>query len=103
MIARQIFVVDATIVDANGTFNHLSGYPKLFDSKNYENDIDKARRRADGDMSEAYGEMCKVDSRQLQTVILMTADGAMLDAKHIGAIAPLPEPESERESETETE
>jgi len=99
MIARQIFVVDATVVDANGTFNHLSGYPKLFDSKNYENDIDKARRRADGDMSEAYGAMCKVDSRQLQTVILMTADGAMLDAKHLGAIAPLPEPESETETE----
>ena len=99
MIARQIFVVDATVVDANGTFNHLSGYPKLFDSKNYENDIDKARRRAEGDMSEAYGAMCKVDSRQLQTVTLMTADGAMLDAKHIGAIAPLPEPEPEPEAE----
>lgn len=99
MIARQIYVVDATVVDANGTFNHISGYPKLFDSKNYENDIDKARRRAEGDMSEAYGAMCKVDSRQLQTVILMTADGAMLDAKHIGAIAPLPEPEPEPEAE----
>ena len=101
MIARQIFVVDATVVDANGTFNHLSGYPKLFDSKNYENDIDKARRRADGDMSEAYGAMCKVDSRQLQTVILMTADGTMLDAKHIGAIAPLPEPEAVEEPTAE--
>lgn len=99
MIARQIYVVDATVVDANGTFGHLSGYPKLFDSKNYENDIDKARRRAEGDMSEAYGAMCKVDSRQLQTVTLMTADGAMLDAKHIGAIAPIPEPELEPEAE----
>lgn len=101
MIARQIFVVDATVVDANGTFNHLSGYPKLFDSKNYENDIDKARRRAEGDMSEAYGAMCKVDSRQLQTVTLMTADGAMLDSKHIGAIASLPEPEAVEEPTAE--
>lgn len=50
-------------------------------------------------MSEAYGAMCKVDSRQLQTVTLMTADGAMLDSKHIGAIAPLPEPEPEPEAE----
>ncbi len=25
---RQVFVVDAAVVDANGVYNHLSGYPK---------------------------------------------------------------------------
>lgn len=94
---RQIYVVDAAVVDANGTYNKLSGYPKLFDSRSYDNDIAKTRRRAEGDAAEAYGAMCKVDSRQLQTVVLMTADGAVLDRKFIGAIADLPDPEPEPE------
>lgn len=93
---RQIYIVDAVIVDANGTFNHLSGYPKVFDSKNYEYDADKALKRATGDFSEAFGAMCKNDTRQLQTVTLMTADGFMVDSKHLGAITqPAPEPEQE--------
>lgn len=94
---RQIYVVDAAVVDANGTYNKLSGYPKLFDSRSYNNDISKTRRRAEGDAAEAYGAMCKVDSRQLQTVVLMTADGAVLDRKFIGGIADLPDPEPEPE------
>ena len=98
---RQIYIVDANIVDANGTYNSLSGYPKLFDSRNYDNDIDKTRRRAEGDMSEAYGAMCKRDDRQLQTVLLRTADGAVLDRKFIGKIADLPDPELEESIESE--
>ena len=94
---RQIYIVDAAVVDANGTYNKLSGYPKLFDSRSYDNDIAKTRRRAEGDAAEAYGAMCKVDSRQLQTVVLMTADGAVLDRKFIGGIADLPDPEPEPE------
>ena len=90
---RQIFIVSAFIVDANGTFNPLSGYPKTFDSNNYEDDIDKAQRRAIGDMSETYGAMCKRDDRQLQTVLCMTADGFLIEKKSIGKIADLPEPE----------
>lgn len=90
---RQIYIVEANIVDANGTYNNISGYPKLFDSRTYDNDIDKTRRRAEGDMSEAYGAMCKRDDRQLQTVLLRTADGAVLDRKFLGKIEDLPEPE----------
>ena len=30
---REIYLVLAYVVDANGTFNNLSGYPKTFDSK----------------------------------------------------------------------
>ena len=94
---REIYIVDAAVVDANGTYNKLSGYPKLFDSRSYNNDIAKTRRRAEGDAAEAYGAMCKVDSRQLQTVVLMTADGAVLDRKFIGKVADLPDPEPEAE------
>lgn len=84
---RQIFLVDAHIVDANGTFNVLDGYPKRFDSKSYDGDIDKAQRRAIGDASEAFGAMCKVDTRQLQAVIVSTADGFVVDKRVIGKLA----------------
>lgn len=84
---RNIFIVNAYVVDSNGTFNPLNGYPKTFDSRNYDNDIDKALKRATGDYSECFGSMCKNDTRQLQTVVLMSADGHLIDTKHIGEIA----------------
>ena len=96
---RQIFVVSAHIVDANGTFNVLNGYPKTFDSRGYNNDINKAQARALGDYHEVLGAMYKVDSRQLQTAICMTADGFILAEQSIGAIADLPDPAVEEESE----
>lgn len=93
MIQRQIYIVNAFIVDANGTFSTLKDYPKTFDSRTYDNDIDKTKKRAEGDFSEVYGAFCKRDDRQLQTVMLYTADGFVIDTKHIGKIAELPEPE----------
>lgn len=95
---RQIFIVYASIVDANGSFANLNGYPKTFDSHNYGDDIDKAQRRAIGDASEAFGAMCKVDTRQLQTVMVMTADGFLIEKKSIGQIAELPDPEPVEEA-----
>lgn len=90
---RQIFIVNAHIVDSNGTYNPLSGYPKVFDSRNYDNDIDKTLRRASGEFSETWGAFCKRDDRQLQTVILMSADGFVIEKKTMGAISDIPEPE----------
>ena len=84
---RNIFIVDAQIVDANGTFNKLNGYPKTFDSKNYSNDIDKALLRARGEFHEVLGAMCKADTRQLQTALLMSADGFVIERSSIGEIA----------------
>lgn len=83
-MARQIFIVDAMVVDSNGTFNHINGYPKQFDSRSYGDDIDKTQRRAEGDMSEAWGAMCKVDTRQIQTVTLETVDGFQLEKRTMG-------------------
>lgn len=84
---RMIFEVYAKVVDANGSYNTLSGYPKTFDSRNYDNDINKALLRARGEFHETFGAMCKRDDRQLQTVILMRADGTIEDIKSIGRIA----------------
>lgn len=94
---RNIFIVNAYVVDANGTFNNLSGYPKTFDSRSYGNDIGKAQQRAIGDMSEVFGAMCKVDTRQLQTAVVTTADGFIVERKSIGQIADLPDESNEPE------
>ena len=83
---RQIFIVNAYIVDANGAFNMLTGYPKTFDSKNYGGDIDKTQRRADGDASDVWGAMSKRDDRELQCVTLETVDGYQLYRKSMGKL-----------------
>lgn len=100
---RQIFEVYAKVVDANGSYNTLSGYPKVFDSRSYDNDVDKALKRAMGEFAETWGAFCKRDDRQLQLVLLMSADGYIIDKKVVGAIAPLPDPEPEPEQEPEGE
>ena len=106
---RQIYEVYAKIVDANGTYNTLSGYPKAFDSKSYDNDIDKTLNRATSEFASTWATLLKREDRQLQTVILMSADGFVVDKKVIGKIAdipdpvPVPEPEPEPEPEEENE
>ena len=92
---RQIFIVNAYVVDANGTFNNISGYPKTFDSRSYNNDIDKAQRRAEGDASEAWGAMCKVDTRKVQTVTVTSIDGFQIFRKTVGNLYEEPEPNEE--------
>lgn len=92
---RQIFEVYAKVVDGSGAYNTLSGYPKTFDSRNYNNDIDKTLMRATGEFATTWGQLCIREDRQLQMVMLMTADGFVIDKKVIGAIADLPDPEVE--------
>lgn len=93
---REIYIVSASIVDANGTFNFLSGYPKPFDSKNYGGDTDRARMRALSDYHEVVGSMCKNDTRQLQVAnVTRLSDGAGYDAFIRGEMAELPDPEGE--------
>ena len=90
---REIYIVTAQIVDANGTFNPLSGYPKTFDSKNYNDDVNKAYKRAEGDFSECWGAMCKRDDRMIQTVTLSTVSGVQIDRKSMGEFPEEPQAE----------
>lgn len=92
---RQIYEVYAKVVDGSGSYNTLSGYPKTFDSRSYNNDIDKTLMRATGEFASTWGAMCLREDRQLQMVLLMTADGFVIDKKVIGQIADLPDLESE--------
>ena len=93
---REIYEVYANIVDANGSYNALSGYPKTFDSKNYGNDLDKTRQRAYGEWHSALAAMAKVDTRQVQLAgIIRVNDGMQIALERMGALAELPEPEAE--------
>lgn len=93
---REIFEVYAKIVDANGSYNTLTGYPKVFDSKSYDNDIEKARQRAYGAYHECLGAMCKVDTRQVQiAMILRASDGVQELIERVGHLNELPDPEPE--------
>ena len=83
-MARQIFIVDAMIVDANGTYHHMDGFPATFDSNGYSHDVEKTQRRAEGKFAETWGAMCKVDTRQIQTVTLTDIYGFTLDVKTTG-------------------
>ena len=99
---REIYKVYAEIVDSNGTYNTISGFPKLHDSKNYDNDVEKARKRAYADYNECCGAMGKRDDRQLQLAyIVRLSDGMQIATFIDGAIADLPDPEPEPEQEPE--
>lgn len=96
MIAREIYEVYAKVVDANGAYNTLSGYPKTFDSKNYDNDVEKAAKRAYGEFYDTMGAMCKRDDRQIQIVMLFRAsDGTVIAKEAIGQLSMLPDPNAE--------
>lgn len=82
---RAIFEVYAKVVDANGSYNTLTGYPVIFDSNSYDGDVDKARQRAYGAYHECLGNMCKVDTRQIQiAMILEAATGLQIEVTKIG-------------------
>lgn len=83
---RQVYRVDAWLFDETGAYHKYSDdYPKNFDSLNYNNNIETARLRAEGDMSSVWADMCTKDNRLVQAVTLCTADGSPLDYKTRGA------------------
>ena len=84
---REIYEVYAKVLDANGAYNTLSGYPKVFDSRQYSNDPDKALLRAQGEVGTTFGTMSKRDDRQMQTVMLINpSTGKILESRVIGKI-----------------
>lgn len=96
---RQIFEVHKKILGASvgGYVPMASGYPKVFDSHAaaYADDIKAAEIAATGAFATAWSEICNTAAtRDMQVVILMTADGFVLDKKVIGQIPELPEEDS---------
>lgn len=107
-MARNIFIVNATqvVVSENnpqGLFSVVSGYPKQYDSNNYDGNMEAALRAA---KSEYYARLSAnyagSTARVMATVTLEQANGQMILRDSTGAfpvIEPEPEPEPEPEEE----
>lgn len=82
---RTILEVDAFIVDANGTFNRMTDYPKKFDSNFYNGDLEGTMKRAKAEyfntLSGMYGNQA---GRQIQTVTLSNVHGNIILRESIG-------------------
>lgn len=92
---RAIYEVYAKVVDSNGAYNTLTGYPKSFDSKNYGNDLEKTLNRARGEYNDCLGAMYKADTRQCQFAMILDAStGIQISMEYIGKLADLPDPEA---------
>ncbi len=96
---RQIFEVHKKVLGASvgGYVPMASGYPKVFDSHAaaYADNIEAAKIAATGAFATAWAEICNTASiRDMQVVILMTADGFILDKKVIGEIPDIPDEDS---------
>ena len=91
-MVRQIFEVFARIVDANGAYHILDGYPKQYDSRSYNNDVDKTLKRAQSDAFDVASTFTggSGDTRQLQCVTITTADGVLVEKHSFGKIADVP-------------
>lgn len=101
---REIYEVYAKIMSAGGNYTTLGGYPKVFDSMSYDNDIDKARKRAYGAWHAVLGEMYAIDTRPLQiAMILRASDGVQEIIERVGELPPIPDPEPDPEPEPEPE
>lgn len=90
---REIYEVYAKVVDANGAYNTLSGYPKVYDSHQNDDDCEKARLKAYGEYHSVLGAMYSRTDRQCQVAMIIRAnDGLQIEKTSIGAIADLPDP-----------
>ena len=89
---REIYEVYAKVVDANGAYNTLSGYPVVVDSKSYNGDLEKTKNRAYGEWYGVLSTMCKRDDRQVQfAMIIQASTGMQIECKQIGELAPVEE------------
>ena len=77
-MARCIYTVTATVVNADGSYAVLSGYPKRFDSESYFGDTTKALRRAKAAYHACLGNMYAIDNRRMQTCTLTEANGQIV-------------------------
>lgn len=98
---REIYEVYAKVVDSNGSYNTLTGYPKIYDSRSYNDDIEKAHKRALGEYHSVIGTMCTRDDRKVQfAMIIQASSGMQIEVTRIGELNQ-PEPETVEEENGE--
>lgn len=113
---REIYIVNATQVVVSdshpeGMYSAVSGYPKLFDSRNYNateqnpnGDEAKALRIAKSEYLSRLSAFYSADNRAMWTVTLERADGRMIMSESYGTfpdMTPVPQPEPEEPVEPE--
>ena len=103
---RNIYIVNATQVVTSeshpeGLYSVMTGYPKTFDTINFDNDEDKTLRMAKAAYLSQLATNYSVDNRAMTTVTLERADGRQIMRESIGAFPVVPEPEPEPEEEVE--
>lgn len=114
---RQIFIVNATQVVTSeshpeGIYSVMSGYPKTYDSRNYdateENPNGNEEKALNSAKSEYFSRLSAMyvgsPTRVMATVTLERADGRQIMRESIGAfpdMTPAPEPAPEPEEVSE--
>lgn len=100
---RNIYIVNATQVVTSenhpeGVYSVVSGYPKTFDSRNYnasaenpDGDSDKAFRVAKSDYCSQQSAFLASDTRAMWTVTLTRADGRQIASECFGAFPEMTE------------
>ena len=92
-MVREIYEVYAKVVDSNGVYNTLSGYPKVYDSRTYSGDTEMAYAKAEGEWHACLGAMSKRDDRQKQiAMVIRVSDGIQVLVGGYGKIAEDPNP-----------
>ena len=111
-MARVIIEVDATQIvtsenNPRGILSHMTGYPIVFDSVNYNNDPELTMNAAKGEYYDRLGKNYKDvnPNRVMKTVTLTIATGQQILHESIGSFPadPTPEPEENIEEPTEGE
>lgn len=93
---REIYEVTAKVIDANGTFNTLTNYPKTFDSRNYGNDLEKTYNRAKAEYHSVLGTMLSRDDRLEQVaMVIRISDGLQILFERVGKMPEVPEQTNE--------
>ena len=107
-IKREIYEVNAKVVDAAKAYNNLSGYPKSFDSHQNGDDLEKTyfKAKAAYDEASAAGNTSAASGRPLTIVsLLRVSDGRQLFHDKIGEMPmyeeEIPDPEPEPETPEE--
>ena len=109
---RQIYIVNATQVVTSdshpeGLYSVVSGYPKTFDSRNYnateenpDGDNERALQVAKAEYFSRLSAMYSANNRAMAVITLERADGRQMMRECIGAfpnVVPVTNPEPETE------
>ena len=104
-MARNIYVINATQVVTSeshpeGLFSVKNGYPKTYDSKDYEDNEERTFEVAEAEYRSCESAMLldTNPARAMQTITMERSDGKPIYHRCKGAFPVIPEPEPEPEA-----